>query len=339
MDQRLEAGLEWARQQINQSLIHWEPASGDASFRRYFRLYFPVGGSRILMDAPPKRENLRRFCKVDKAFSGLGLNVPLVYRANFEAGYALLSDLGSRTYLEALVGGADPDDLYERAFDALVRLASWPDASQQLPPYDAVSLNREMRLFDQWLISRYLELPVDSGTERILKDSYRYLVSESLTQPQVAVHRDYHSRNLMMAPPLPGILDFQDAVVGPVTYDLVSLLKDCYVAWPPERVQGWALAYHRRLRDSRLLEKSSEACFLKWFHCQGVQRHLKAAGIFARLCLRDGKPSYLADIPRVLTYISTACEQVPPLQALGEFVKTSLMPAFRKRDGGYRCAP
>jgi len=276
------------------------PASDDASFRRYFRIDALDGTHRILMDAPPPHEDVRPFMRVAELFAGTGVSVPRVHRADVERGFLLLDDFGGTTYLSVL-DDARADALYREAIDALVRLQAGgrPGA---LPPYDAALLEREMRLFPDWYVTRHLGRTLGDDDRRVLDDAFGLLAAAALAQPQVWVHRDYHSRNLMVLPGAanPGVLDFQDAVHGPITYDLVSLLRDAYVEWDEERVIDWAVRYWDAARRAGLPVAADFGDFYRDFEWMGLQRHLKVLGIFARLAHRDGKPRYLADLPRVL---------------------------------------
>ncbi len=280
------------------------PASGDASFRRYFRV-FGDGGSYIVMDAPPAQEDCVPFVRVAGYLESMGLSAPRVLEADMEAGFLLLSDLGTRQYLDELQ--SEPESagrLYDDAIAALLTMQRRGVAYQSsLPPYDETLLRFELSLFHDWLCGTHLGLELSSADEQAWQQCADLLVDNALNQPQVFVHRDYHSRNLMvMEHDNPGILDFQDAVEGPLSYDLVSLLKDCYVRWPAERVWERAFEFFNGL-DRTLRAQISESQFRRSFELMGVQRHLKAAGIFCRLNHRDGKDGYLADIPRTLSYI------------------------------------
>jgi aminoglycoside/choline kinase family phosphotransferase len=247
----------------------------------------------------------------------LGLNTPKVLASDLDLGLLLLTDLGSRQYLAELDPGSVPC-LYADALEALARLQVGGDpASSLLPPYDAALLHREMELFREWFLGKLLGLQLDAEDRHILDQTFALLADNALEQPRVWVHRDYHSRNLMITDPdNPGILDFQDAVVGAVTYDLVSLLRDCYIAWPREQVEFWVLDYWARLRALGMRGLDDAHQFLCWFDLMGVQRHLKATGIFARLNLRDGKSGYLRDIPRTLGYILQVADRYPQLADL-----------------------
>jgi len=320
MTDRLELLRHWTHSQLGWPVTELAPASSDASFRRYFRVCHG-DDSYILMDAPPEQEDCHPFINVSQLFLGLGLHVPEVLASDLQQGFLLLSDLGSSCYLEAL-DDTTVDQLYGDAMGALLALQSCVTPDCGLPEYDRDLLLAEMGLFRDWLLDRHLGVELDALQATTLEACFNLLADSALAQPQVCVHRDYHSRNLMVCERHnPGILDFQDAVIGPVTYDLVSLLRDCYVSWPRDRVESWVAGYYELAVQSGILrqEQVSEADFLRGFDWMGVQRHLKAAGIFARLNLRDGKPGYLADIPRTLAYVTEVCARYPELTGVGEF--------------------
>ncbi|BCO32816.1 aminoglycoside phosphotransferase [Thiohalobacter sp. COW1] len=327
MDERLEQLKQWLAD-IGQPFDAIEPASADASFRRYFRLT-DGESTRIIMDAPPEKEDSAPFVDIAARLQEAGVNVPEVLQQDLAQGYVLLSDLGHTLYLDAL--DADTvEGLYADALDALAAMQAGADISG-LPPYDTELLEREMRLFTDWLLQRQLGLELSDVERSLLETAFAGLIDNALAQPQVFVHRDYHSRNLMLLPTHnPGIIDFQDAVRGPLTYDLVSLLRDCYIAWPRERVNAWALGFRELAIRSGVLarETATEQDFLRWFDWMGVQRHLKAAGIFARLNLRDRKPGYLKDIPRTLAYIVEVAPDYAELQPLGEFIRDRVLPGL-----------
>jgi hypothetical protein len=319
----LEHGLGWRDSGL-------APASADASFRRYFRVTRP-DGTFIAMDAPPGKEDVGPYLKVAGMLSDIGVNAPRVLARNADDGFLLLTDLGSVTYLTELADRGRAGSLYADAIAALVRIqARGAPHARELPPYDEKLLRFEMSLFPDWLLGRHLGLRLGDAESKLLADAIDALVASALEQPGVFVHRDYHSRNLMVcADGNPGILDFQDAVHGPLTYDPVSLLRDCYIAWPQEQVVAWALEFRRQAAAAGLETGGDEARFLRWFDLMGVQRHLKASGIFARLWHRDGKPGYLPDVPRTLGYIEQACARHPDLAALGELVRSRVLPAMR----------
>jgi hypothetical protein len=315
LDERLQALSHWLSEEARLPRFDIEPASGDASFRRYFRVRFD-GESRIAMDAPPGREDVRPFVAVANAMGAIGLHVPQVLEADVDQGFLLLSDLGTRLYLDAL-GEQTVDRLYGDALGALASLQACGLGECTLPPYDRERLRAEMELFRDWYLGRHLGLTLSEAQNAVLDAAFQALENSALEQPVVAVHRDYHSRNLMVTDRHnPGILDFQDAVMGPVTYDLVSLLRDCYIAWPRERVEEWALGYHDLAVQSGVVRDHDEERFLTWFDLMGVQRHLKAIGIFSRLNYRDHKPGYLKDIPRTLDYVLEVSARHRPLASL-----------------------
>lgn len=325
MTEREQALQDWLAVVVGSSGFSVEPASDDASFRRYFRVTLSAGERRIVMDAPPEREDCAPFLDLAGRFSALGLHVPAIYAADPVQGFILLEDLGSTHYLDVL-NADSADRLYGDALAALVILQSI-GPREGLPYYDEALLRQEMGLFPEWLLQRHLGLALDETESRMLSQAVDRLVESALQQPRVCVHRDYHSRNLLVTgSPSPGIIDFQDAVLGPVTYDLVSLLKDCYVDWPLERVHDWALGYFQLALQSGVLQPLHEECFLRWFDLMGVQRHLKASGIFARLNHRDGKPGYLDDIPRTLGYIVEVAGRYPELKQLGDLIERRVLP-------------
>ena len=294
-------------------------ASEDASFRRYFRVT-SADDTWILMDAPPEREDCRPFVAVAKLFAAAGVHVPRVLAEDLDNGYLLLSDLGSTTYLQALDEGS-ADALYRAANEALLRiqLASRPGA---LPEYDRALLLRELRLFPDWYIAKHLGVTLDPAQARTIDETFELILASNLAQPQAYVHRDYHSRNLMVSEPNPGILDFQDAVYGPITYDLASLYKDAYVAWSEEHVIDWVVRYWEAARRAGLPVHQDFGAFYRDFEWMGVQRHIKVLGIFARLYHRDGKDRYLRDMPLVMRYLRSACaryaELAPMLRLLDQ---------------------
>lgn len=326
MPERLDALKNWLETELAIREYTLTPASSDASFRRYFRVTHD-STSLIVMDAPPDREDSRPFLTVAKLLFDAGLNVPEVIDMDLEQGYLLLGDLGSVLYLDAL-NDDTVERLYGDALGALAAIQACDPGTGVLPDYDRTLLMNEMALFRDWLVGTHLGITLQAAEADMLDKAFRLLADNALAQPRVLVHRDYHSRNLMVTGRNnPGILDFQDAVIGPVTYDLVSLLRDCYIQWPRARVEDWALGYRRLALQSGILraEQEDPQQFLQWFDLMGVQRHLKAAGIFARLNHRDGKPGYLADIPRTLGYVVEVSDRYPELGELGEFVAREVL--------------
>jgi len=279
------------------------------------------------MDAPPAQENCQPFVDIEQRLRAAGVHAPAIYAQDLEQGFMLLEDLGETLYLDILT-----EDTVERLYaDALSSLMSMQACAgtEQLPIYDTELLMREMRLFTDWLLREHLQLKLKTEQEQMLEQTFQLLTASALEQPKVFVHRDYHSRNLLPATtPTPGIIDFQDAVFGPITYDLASLLRDCYIDWPPAMVDDWVMGYFQLCVQSGLLRDEHEDKFIRWFDLMGVQRHLKAAGIFARLNHRDGKPGYLADIPRTLGYIVQVAERQADIRPLAALIQEQVLPAL-----------
>jgi N-acetylmuramate 1-kinase len=331
-DARVALIREWLTRDLRLPVARLEPASSDASFRRYFRA-FADGATYVVMDAPPGKEDVRPYLKVSGLLARVGAHVPRVHETDADRGLLLLEDLGTTQYLERLQAGDDPGRLYADALTTLLNMQLRGAAvSLELPPYDEPALARELALMPEWFLHRHLGLTLDTADEQMLAASFAFLVREALAQPVVFVHRDYHSRNLMvMAARNPGVLDFQDALRGPVGYDLVSLLKDCYITWPRERVVEWVTGYRAQLAAHGGPAGDSAGEFLRWFDLVGVQRHLKVLGIFCRLWYRDGKLGYLPDLPRTLDYVRDVCARYAELAPLARFlterVAAALAPA------------
>jgi len=324
LDKRKQIILNWIESLYPNQDFSLESASSDASFRRYFRLDIQYN-SLIVMDAPPENEEITTFCRLARRFNALGLNVPEILHSEDELGLVLMSDLGSTHYLDSL-NDSNVERLYGDALGCMVTLQagtfSVPDF---LPPYSADLLRTEMDLFRHWYLETHLGHDITDEENRIMDDAWQFLIESALEQPQLWVHRDFHSRNLMITDiNNPGVLDFQDAVTGPITYDLVSLLKDCYIEWPEDRVEDWVVGYHDLALQSGLLEKDDDQQFLRWFHRMGIQRHLKVAGIFARLSHRDGKNRYLADIPLTIKYLLSALQNDPELVQLCKLIEAKI---------------
>ncbi len=324
MDSRFKQMSDWLRDDLQLVISRIVPASEDASFRRYFRIVVD-GNTFIVMDAPPDKEDCLPFVEIAEALYGMGLNVPRIEQKNLDDGFLLLSDLGEHSYL-SLLSQDTADQLYRDAIDALIIMqCAAKDNVLPLPLYDRSLLLDEMALFRDWLLGRHLGLSLDEEDESMLESVFELLVDNVLTQPQVLVHRDYHSRNLMVCGSNPGILDFQDAVIGPISYDLVSLLRDCYVAWPQAQQKQWVDYYCDSAQHQDLLTQEQVHQFGRWFDLMGVQRHLKAAGIFARLYHRDGKNGYLADIPLTLNYICDVSKSYSELSDLAKFIQQRVL--------------
>lgn len=285
------------------------------------------------MDAPPGKEDCVPFMRVAGYLESMGLNAPRILEADLDRGFLLLTDLGTDSYLDTLRRDSDQAPvLYTDAIDALLAMQLRGEAFQShLPPYDEALLRVELSLFHDWLCETHLGIRFSDEDERAWTDCCDLLVRNALEQPQVFVHRDYHSRNLMITPDNnPGILDFQDAVEGPLSYDLVSLLRDCYVRWPMGQIRAWSHDFYAGL-DEATRNRVDALRFQRYFDLTGVQRHLKAAGIFARLNHRDGKPGYLGDIPRTLSYIVELTPLYDELGFLGPFIRERVLPAMRGR--------
>jgi N-acetylmuramate 1-kinase len=292
-------------------------ASADASFRRYFRLD-AAAGTLIAMDAPPAQEDSRPYVKVAALLHAAGLNAPRILAQDLAQGFLLLTDLGTQTFLHVL-DEDNADALYGAAIDALItwQRASRPDV---LPPYDTALLTRELALFPDWYVGRHLQHTLTPAQRQTLERSNALLIEAALAQPRVYVHRDYMPRNLMVSSPNPGILDFQDAVYGPVTYDVVSLMRDAFISWEEARVLDWAVRYWERARQAALPVGADFGEFYKAFEWMGLQRHLKVLGIFARINYRDGKPQYLADTPRFIRYVRGVTQRYGELKPLALLV-------------------
>jgi len=304
-DSRFQQLTNWLQAQLGSAQYQIEPASADASFRRYFRVR-TQDESLIAMDAPPDKEDSHPFVRIAGYLAAMQINAPRVLAENYSDGFFLLSDLGHSHYL-AVLNAHNAPQLYADALQTLLTMQQKGAVFlRSLPPYDQALLLREMDLFRDWYLTTHLGVSLSSTQHTVLGETYAFLAEQALAQPRVFVHRDYHSRNLMYVQQPgqnPGVLDFQDAVAGPLTYDLVSLLRDCYVDWPRAQVMEWVTAYHDKLHKAGLFKSVSPEQFVRWFDLMGIQRQLKASGIFARLNHRDGKPGYLNDIPRTLGYI------------------------------------
>ncbi len=297
------------------------PASEDASFRRYWRATLDSGRSYVVMDAPPGKEDCRPFVRVARMLAAAGVHAPQVLAEELERGFLLLSDLGTRTYLQELNAGIDANAAARLFADATDSLLRWQLATRagELPPYDEALLRREMNLFPQWYVEKHLKRTLSSAQKDCLEKILALLVQSALAQPAVYVHRDYMPRNLMVCEPNPGVLDFQDAVLGPISYDMVSLVRDAFISWEEERVLDWSVRYWEKARAAGLPVAGDFGEFWRAFEWMGLQRHLKVLGIFARIHYRDGKPRYLADTPRFFGYVHSVSRrygQLAPLARL-----------------------
>lgn len=329
---RTQALHRFAASEFAQSDLHIEPASTDASFRSYWRVTDVAGASRIVMDAPPEHEDLGRWLDIDARLRAAGLHAPEVFASDRTQGFALIEDLGTRTFLPEL-DDASVDALYGEALDALLRMQTEVDAGS-VPTYDRQRLVEEMELLPEWFLKRHLGFAPACEEWDIIEAAFTFLVHAALEQPRVFVHRDFHSRNLLIvnhasagtaALQGPGIIDFQDAVVGPLTYDLASLLRDCYIEWDADRVMDWVETHRLRLRHANLIAAEVDALrFRRWFDLIGLQRHIKVLGIFCRLWYRDAKAQYLRDLPLVWRYAISVARRYPELTAFTALLERAL---------------
>ncbi len=315
-DARLAQLRAWLAQSTFKQDFTLAPASADASFRRYFRVTVD-SATWIAMDAPPPQEDCRPFVKVAALMHEAGINVPRVVAQDIERGFLLLSDLGTTTYLNGFTAD-NPDALVSDAIDALIQ---WQCATRPgvLPPYDAALLQREIDLFPEWYMGKHLQTTFTEAQQQVFAATSQLLIDAALAQPSVFVHRDYMPRNLMLSTPNPGVLDFQDAVYGPITYDVASLFRDAFVSWPEARELDWVIRYWERAKAANLPVNADFGSFWRDFEWMGLQRHIKVLGIFARINYRDGKPHYLADTPRFINYarrVSARYRELGPLAKL-----------------------
>jgi len=318
-DPRFDALRRWLAAQLGGAGFALERASEDASFRRYFRVAREGAPSLIAMDAPPERENCEPYVRIAGLLHGAHVHAPEVLAQDLTRGFLLLTDLGTRTYLEALT----PENAGALFGDAVEALLRWQLATRAgaLPDYDQALLRREMELFPEWYLSSHLHFELSAAEKLDLQNAFRLLETSALAQPRVFVHRDYMPRNLMLCEPNPGVLDFQDAVLGPISYDVVSLFRDAFISWEEEQVLDWTVRYWEKARQARLPVAADFAEFYRDFEWMGLQRHLKVLGIFARLTHRDGKPRYAADTPRFLGYARAVARRYGALAPLARLLE------------------
>lgn len=325
MDIRLNQIKDWLNVVLDEALISLLPASEDASFRRYLRATTD-SGTYVVMDAPPSKESMTDFIAVDEALIAIGVHAPEIIHKNVDSGFLLLEDLGERVYLDELPGS--PENLYSEAIKALVKIQGGEKncITAKLPPlknYDAARLDMEMSLFKDWYLKRHLDINLDSKMQLIWQDTKSCLIQNCLQQPQTWVHRDYHSRNLMVAEEnSPAVIDFQDMVIGPIGYDLASLFKDCYIEWPRKRQHQWLEEYIEILRLQQTEVPFVLDDLIRWVDFCGLQRHLKVLGIFCRLNYRDGKSQYMNDLPMVQRYVLEVIEIYPEFLNLRAMLKS-----------------
>jgi len=311
--------------------IELEALSGDAGFRRYYRV-IGAKSSVLAVDAPPETEKNEAFFHVAQLLRQYGVHAPQIFAMDLQAGFLLVEDLGNELYYPHLINGRQ-DELYDEAMACLQKIHGIPVQDCGLPLYDEEALQKEMDLFPEWFVQKLLGLEWGDEEQKLFSHVSRTLLDSASKQYQVLVHRDYHCRNLLVGTSAsPGVIDFQDAVVGPITYDLVSLLRDCYVCWPEEDVQNWASEYYRCLISAGQIDDYGEEAFLHQFDLMGVQRHIKVLGIFARLYLRDGKSGYLKDLPLVVFYTLSVTKKHPEFKNFVSWFEEKLMPVIKQQD-------
>jgi aminoglycoside/choline kinase family phosphotransferase len=337
MDARQEQLQAWALHELGlcSQGSDWMTVAGDASARRYFRLC-QGSSSWICVDAPPATEKNQSFIDVQAILARAGVRVPAVINQQLQRGFLLLEDLGD----QLLLGSLDPDNAdacYRQALAMLLRLQTAAEHSDRVPDYSEEILREELSRFSQWFCGELLDLQFSTEQWEIVRDAERRLIDSATQQPQTLVHLDYHSRNLLVLDTGElATIDFQDARWGPLCYDLVSLLRDCYIRWPEPRVRAWALAYRAQLQAQGQFAGSDEVQFLRWFDLMGLQRHIKVLGNFSRLAIRDGKPAYLADIPLVLEYIVDVLKRYPEFLGLLELLQQRMLPRVESAIAGRR---
>lgn len=313
---RLDEIHHWLKTIFPSTNYTLESASNDASFRRYFRVTVQAN-TWVLMDAPPAQEDTKPFVEIGTFLYNHGIHVPKIYERDTDAGFLLLSDFGYRPYLDEL-NEQSADGLYKAAIDSLINIQLCTTQDINLPAYDRALLQQEMNLFPDWFLDKHLNI----ATPEFLQTTFNHLIASALNQPQVVVHRDYHSRNLMHTTEnSPGIIDFQDAVIGAISYDLVSLLRDCYIAWPEDKINQWIHYYLSTAQQQGLLAGISLAQFTQWFDWMGLQRHIKVLGIFCRLNYRDGKTNYMNDLPLTLKYVRKITAKYSEFSELSDFLQ------------------
>ncbi|MFC6634435.1 aminoglycoside phosphotransferase family protein [Microbulbifer taiwanensis] len=330
-DERREALSLWAGRALELgNPVPLQTLAGDAGFRRYFRTL--TEPRLVAVDSPPQRTNPARFVAVADYLRRHGIHTPMVAAADVEQGFMLLEDLGDCQLLSRLDGDS-VEGLYAEVLSELLCLQQIPPADDLFPPYNRELLLTEMRILPEWLAQKLLGYELGDADSRLLETIFGLLLDSAAEQPQVLVHRDYHSRNLMIRDgERPGVVDFQDAVWGPVTYDLASLLRDCYIRWPRERVERWVLSYAATAEAAGVLESVAPQTFLRWFDWMGLQRHIKVLGLFPRLYLRDGKQGYLPDLPLVIRYALEVSERYPELKPFADWFRAELLPRIERQD-------
>ncbi len=332
ISEEAKALVQWVKHQLElppEGELAISQVTSDAGFRRYFRIH----RSPTLMAAlsPPETEDNSAFVNIARFLRENGIHVPKVLAYDYEQGFLLEEDLGETLYFDHL-NEENVDMLYGEALFSLLRIQQCSSSNELLAPYDEGLIQKELRLFDEWMLDNLLSVPLNNGERALLDETYTLLEGAMREQPQVVVHRDYHSRNIVYCEDgTPGIIDFQGALIGPVTYDLASLLRDCYIDWEPDRVRRWVIAYANMAIDVGILPPVSEQQFLRWFDLTGLQRHIKVLGIFARLQLRDSKPDYLKDLPRVVKYVQCVLETYPELSKFAAWLNERVIPRLESQ--------
>lgn len=333
-DLRKEQLSQWIAEKLNIEAPVLQTVSGDASFRRYFRFknksQKPEKTS-IAVDSPPDMENNQAFHQISQILLSLDLNVPIVREIDLSNGFMLLSDLGDQLYLDSLSETTN-DYLYHLAIDAIIEMQKISETElQQIPVYSQQQLEHELQLFRDWFLDRHLQLSVSNSENKMIDQLFGKLVDNALNQPQVFCHSDYHSRNLMICGvQTPGIIDFQDAVNGPITFDLVSLLKDCYIKWSGEKIERWCQYYFDKATSENIINTTFEQ-FIQWFELMGLHRHIRVLGIFTRLNYRDDKPAYLNDLDLTFSYVQEACKNQPEFSEFAQFLTERVQPKLENR--------
>ncbi len=325
MQTRQNALNEWLKTILGESDYTIAPLAGDASFRRYYRLH-THGLTRVVMDAPPEKEALKPFIHVANLLSNNNIITPCIYAVDYTQGFALLEDLGDKLLLSA-INTENANTLYSLAMKTLVQMQTTP--CSELPAFDTTFMKNELTVFKQWFLNAWLNIHLSNHDEQILDQAFEWLTTQIATQPQVFIHRDYHSRNLMLVGDTIGVIDFQDAMSGPYTYDLVSLLKDCYIHWPTEQVTQWLIDYQQHMPAHLACHLQD---FQRAFDLCGLQRHLKVLGVFCRLHLRDHKPAYLRDLPLTLNYVMTCAAKYEELQPFYHFMQQNVQQLFQQKE-------
>lgn len=321
MQTRENALNDWLKARLKDTPFRITPLAGDASFRRYFRLALPTT-TQIIMDAPPEKEALEPFIRIQRSLAATGILTPVVHQADLTQGFAILDDLGDHLFLYQLTD-QNRDDYYTKAIDVLIQMQHC--TTDVLPSFDKAHMLKEMHLFHEWFLKAYLQLSLSTAEEQVIQDMFHMIADRIVAQPQVFIHRDYHSRNIMITNHQLGIIDFQDAMHGPLTYDLVSLLKDCYIQLPDNAYQRYIDRFYQH---QPLAQRWSTQQFKEEIDYCGLQRHLKVLGIFCRLYLRDKKPNYLNDLPLTLHHTITALKRYPTLAPLRQLIEQRVLPAF-----------